>query len=155
MASYLFGDRIGREGQLALTTSVVIFDAVHEKILLTRRSDNGRWCLPGGHMEAGESISEACIREAWEETGLRIGLNKLIGIYSNPHILSTYPDNNRYHMVNICFEGEILAGEPGLSDETTEIGYFTPKEIARMDIVEPHHERIRDALAQDNAPIIH
>src|SRR5437879_7632389 len=105
MAAYLFGDRIGREGQLALTTSVVIFDAVHEKILLTRRSDNGRWCLPGGHMEAGESVSEACIREAWEETGLRISLNRLIGIYSNPHILSTYPDSNRYHMVNLCFEG--------------------------------------------------
>src|SRR5207302_11059509 len=115
MAKIIYGERIGNQGRLSVGCSAVIFDEARQKILLTRRSDNGRWCLPGGHMEAGESVSEACIRETWEETGLRISLNRLIGIYSNPHVLLTYPDSNRYHMVNICFEGEIVAGEPGLS----------------------------------------
>jgi 8-oxo-dGTP pyrophosphatase MutT (NUDIX family) len=65
------GERIGRLGQLRVGCVVVVFDATRERMLLTRRTDNGRWCLPGGGMDAGESIAEACLRELEEETGAR------------------------------------------------------------------------------------
>ncbi|GHO43068.1 NUDIX domain-containing protein [Ktedonospora formicarum] len=154
MASYRFGERVSRDGKLMLSTSVVIFDESHTHVLLTRRSDNGRWCLPGGHMEAGESVIEACARETREETGLRIHVARLIGVYSNPHMLLSYADGNQFHMVNLCFEGIVTEGMPSLSDETTEIGYFTPQEIEHMDIVEPHRERITDAMASNQTPMI-
>jgi uncharacterized protein (TIGR00299 family) protein len=56
----------------------LIFDEAIEKILMTQRSDNIRWCLPGGGMDPGESASETCIREVMEETGLEVRVIRLI-----------------------------------------------------------------------------
>ncbi len=75
MAKLVYGERIGREGRLMVGCSAVLFDEKREKILLTQRSDNGRWCLPGGQMERGESLAETCIREVEEETGLQVQIN--------------------------------------------------------------------------------
>lgn len=97
-------------------------------------------------MEPGESAAEACAREVWEETGLRVRVGKLIGVYSSPHRLLEYADGNRYQIVGLCFEAAPIGGTLSLSDETTEAGYFTPDEIAAMDVMEPHPQRIADAL---------
>ncbi len=143
----VYGERIGRTARLAVGCAAVIFDAARERILLTRRSDNGRWCLPGGHMEAGESAPEACAREVREETGLEVAVGRLIGVYSTPHRILEYADGNRNQMVALCFEATPTGGLLGLSDETTEAAYFTPGEIAALDLVDHHWERISDALA--------
>ncbi|GCE17385.1 NUDIX hydrolase [Dictyobacter kobayashii] len=150
----LYGDRIGAQGVLNMGTSAIIYDATHQKILLTRRSDNGRWCIPGGRMEVGESVSEACIREIHEETGLQVKIKRLVGIYSSPHMLLEYADGNRYQVVNHSFEAETTGGQLGLSDETTEVGYFSPSEILQMDVLEHHLQRIQDALANQPLPVI-
>lgn len=140
-----FGERIGRLGSLRIGCSAVIFDD-QRRILLTRRADNGQWCLPGGAMDAGESIEETCIREVWEETGLHVRVTRLIGVYSNRDALIEYPDGNKVQIVVLNFEAEVTGGEMGLSDETTEIGYFTMDEIEGMDLIGRHKDRIRDAL---------
>lgn len=140
-----FGERIGRLGSLRVGCSAVIFDD-QRRILLTRRSDNGQWCLPGGAMEAGESAEETCVREVFEETGLRVRVTRLVGVYSNRDALVEYPDGNKVQIVVLNFEAEVTDGEPGLSDETTEIGYFTMDEIEGMDLIGHHKARIRDAL---------
>ena len=87
MNTISFGDRIGKEGVLRVGASALIFDEAREKILMTQRSDNGRWCLPGGGMDPGESASETCIREVMEETGLQIRVTRLIGVYTTPDML--------------------------------------------------------------------
>ncbi|HEY9603262.1 MAG TPA: NUDIX domain-containing protein, partial [Allocoleopsis sp.] len=76
------GDRIGKSGKITLGCSAAVFDPTRQKLLLTRRTDNGRWCLPGGRMDAGEEAAEACIREVLEETGLHVRIERLIGVYS-------------------------------------------------------------------------
>ena len=126
MSQVLFGPRLGKEGQLRIGCSATIFDKAREKVLLTQRADNGRWCLPGGAMEAGESAAEACAREVWEETGLEVRVKRLIGVYSNPDQLVMYPNGDKIFMVVLSFEAEIIAGELGLSHETTAFGYFSP-----------------------------
>ena len=70
MVKAISGDRIGKEGRLGIDCSAFVFDAKREKVLLLQRSDDGKWAVPGGTMMAGESLSEACEREALEETGL-------------------------------------------------------------------------------------
>ena len=58
-------------------------------VLLERRSDNGRWGLPGGVQEIGESIAQTVVREVREETGVDVEVTGLVGIYTDPgHIIA-------------------------------------------------------------------
>lgn len=146
MAQYEYGDRIGKTARISPGCSALIFDSSDRKILLTRRTDNNRWCLPGGRMDPGESIKETCVREVWEETGLRVRVVRLLGVYSSPHFIIKYPDGNRWQVLSVSFQAEVTGGELGLSDETTEAGYFSIEEIEQMDVMDSHVTRIRDAL---------
>ena len=151
MARLEYGDRIGKSAQIRVGCSALIFDQSGEKILLTRRSDNGEWCLPGGGLDAGESAEEACVREVWEEIGLTVEVVRLIGIYTTPHRITVYKDGNRFQYISFSFEAKIVAGDPGLSDEVTEVGFFTFAEVAQIDLMENHRIRIEDAQARQAA----
>ena len=146
MSTLKFGERIGKEGVLRPGASALVFDEAREKILLTRRADNGRWCLPGGGMDPGESAAEACAREVLEETGLEVEVTKLVGVYTTPDLLIEYPDGNKIQPVAFSFEVEITGGKLTLSDETTEFGWYTLAEMEALDIMENHVQRIRDAV---------
>ena len=146
MTTLLYSDRIGKTAHLRVACVAAIFDTAREKLLLTRRADNGQWCLPGGRMEPGESATEACVREIWEETGLEIALTRLIGIYTTPHRITLYPGDDRVQFVGLLFEASVTGGQLGLSNETTEFGYFTQAEIAALDLMEHHRIRIEDAF---------
>jgi ADP-ribose pyrophosphatase YjhB (NUDIX family) len=154
MTHYAYGERIGATAALRVGCSALIWDDTREKILLTRRTDNGRWCLPGGGMDAGERLEETCIREVWEETGLNVRVGKLLGVYSTPHRILVYPDGNRVQIVSMSFEAHVIGGELKLSDETSEFGYFTVEEIRGMDVMEHHVERIEDALTDSSGPVV-
>ncbi|MBD0335308.1 MAG: NUDIX domain-containing protein [Cyanobacteria bacterium Co-bin13] len=154
MAKLVYGDRIGKLGHIMVGCSATIWNDSGEKILLTRRTDNGRWCLPGGRMDPGESIEEACCREALEETGLQVTVKRLLGIYTSPHCLLEYADGERCQIVAMNFEAVVIGGELRLSDETTECGYFSATEIAQLDVMEHHLERIQDTLAGYEEPLI-
>jgi 8-oxo-dGTP pyrophosphatase MutT (NUDIX family) len=153
MTQVLYGPRLGKEGVLRLGCSAIIFDTKREKVLLTQRVDNGRWCLPGGQVESGESVAEACEREVWEETGLKVRVTRLVGVYSNPDQLVIYKDGNKAFFVVLSFEAEILEGELGLSNETTDYGYFTMQEMESMPMHGQHKDRVEDALRGENVLI--
>ena len=148
MAELVYGDRIAADAPLMVSTDMAIFDPSGEKVLLTRRADNGQWCLPGGRLEPGESAAEACAREALEETGLTIRLTRLVGVYSSPHMLVTYADGNRYHLIALTFAAEVAAGQPGLSNETTAWGWFAPADFDALDLVSNHRPRLVDVFAR-------
>jgi len=150
----LYGPRFSKEGKLRIGCSAVIFDGQREKSLLTRRADNGLWCVPGGGMESGESAAEACEREVWEETGLRVRVKRLIGVYSDPDQLVIYPSGEKVHFVILSFEVEVLSGELGLSSETTEAGYFSVLEMESMPMHGHHKQRVEDALLDQPEALI-
>src|SRR5579863_4974692 len=117
MSTIVQGERVGKQGRLFIACCAVVYGPEPRTILMTRRNDNGRWCLPGGHMEPGESATEACAREVWEETGLRVRVGRLIGVYTTPHLLVEYPDGNRVQLVSFLFEATVAdeeASVPGL-----------------------------------------
>lgn len=141
------GDRISREGTLRIGTDAVVLDETRQMVLLTRRSDNGQWCLPGGRVDPGESVSEACLRELYEETGLQGRVVRLTGVYSDPDLLIVYPDGEKAFVIVLCFEVEKISGSLKLSPETTEARYFPVTEAVQMDLFHEHARHIQDALA--------
>lgn len=153
MTQIIYGERIARQGKIRLGCSATIFDEQH-RVLLTKRQDNGQWCLPSGGMESGESAAEACEREVFEETGLRIRVKRLVGVYSHPDQLSIYPDGNKVQIVALHFEAEVTGGELGLSDETSDFGYFTMAEVNGLEILGRHKERIIDTLSGQSEAFI-
>ncbi len=142
----VYGNRISKEGKLRLGCSAILFDKKRQTVLLTRRTDNGQWCLPGGMIDPGESVTEGCEREVFEETGLRVRVVRLTGVYSDPNRLTIYPDGNKAHVIVLSFEVEFAGGELGLSNETTDARYFPVDAAIHMDLFHGHAEQIRDGL---------
>ena len=149
-----FGERIGKEGRLRVSSSAVIFDDSREKILLTRRKDNGLWCLPSGGMVAGESASETCIREVLEETGLVVQVTHLIGVYTSPNWLIEYADGSRAQAVAFCFEVEVVGGEEQMRNEVGDMNYFSLAEIEKLELMANHRQRILDAFEDQREAFI-
>jgi ADP-ribose pyrophosphatase YjhB (NUDIX family) len=117
------------------------------EILLQRRSDNGLWGLPGGSVEIGESVRQAIVREVEEETGLRVEVERLIGVYSDPAVqVVRYPDGNVVHYISTLYTCRILGGSLRTCAETLELGYFEPGGLP-VNLVPMHRIRLADALA--------
>src|SRR4051794_16300447 len=128
-----FGKRIGTTARLRIGAAAAVMDG--ERLLLTKRTDNGEWCLPGGAIEPGERPAEAAERETLEETGLSVRVTGLIGVYSNPDVVVVYPDGNRMQIVGVVFRAEPVAGEARTSAEVSESGWFTAEEAARLTVI--------------------
>lgn len=154
MSELIFGDRIGKGLPLLVGSSAQIYDPAGEKILLTKRGDNGRWCLPGGQLDSGESVTETCAREVLEETGLIVEVGRLIAVYSSPDMILSYDDDHKYQVISFHFEVKVIGGELGLSNETTEVGYYSLEEIKTMDVMEHHLQRIMDGLSRIQDTIV-
>jgi len=146
MTQIHYGERIGAQGEIRLGCSAAIFDG-QGRVLLTKRKDNGQWCLPSGGMEPGESAAEGCEREVFEETGLSVRVKRLVGVYSHPDQLTVYSETDKFQIVALHFETEVTGGELGLSDETSDFGYFTLDEAEKLELLGRHKERILDTLA--------
>ena len=154
MAKLIQGVGVGKEGIIRSSSLVAIFNSERTKILLTRRQDNGRFCLPGGGIEPGESAAQAAVREVQEEVGLDVEITKLVGVYSSPDVLIRYADGNQYQYVSVLFEAVVIGGQLGLSDEVSENQWFTLDELKDVDIMEHQVGRIMDAFAFQEAAFI-
>lgn len=107
-------------------------------VLVKRRYPpfRGFWAIPGGFVKYGETVEQAAVREAWEETGLRVRLLKLIGVYSDPK------RDPRFHCISIAFLAEPVGGELRRGDECLGVGLFraVPEKVAF-----DHKRILRDA----------
>ncbi|MFI5340173.1 MAG: NUDIX hydrolase [Candidatus Methylomirabilales bacterium] len=133
--------------------AAIIQDAKGQ-VLLQRRSDNGRWGLPGGSVEIGESVGDAIVREVREETGLTVEVVRLVGVYSDPKFqIVRYPDGNVVHYVSTLYACRILAGTLQTCDETLDLKFFDPARLP-ADLLPMHRVRIQDAMAGNPAAFI-
>ncbi len=124
------------------------------RLLLQRRSDNGRWGLPGGSVEIGESVREAIIREVREETGLEVEVERLIGVYSDPSLqVVRYATGEVVHYVSTLLACRILGGSLRTCEETLDLRFFNPTGLPD-DLLAMHRVRIEDALTNRPAAFI-
>ncbi len=154
MAKLIVGERVGREGRIGVGCSAAVFDETGRRILLIRRADNDNWAVPGGYMESGESLTEACAREVREETGLEVVVERLISVYTNPHALLEYPDGNRWQLVVLHFEAKPVGGQLARSEEAVEVQYFSQSETEALNMGPFDRLRITDAFVLQDRTII-
>jgi ADP-ribose pyrophosphatase YjhB (NUDIX family) len=139
--------------RLVPAASAVVVDQAG-RILLHRRDDNELWSIPGGGMEVGERIADTVVREVKEETGLQVQAETLVGIYSNPQHVVEYGDGEVRQQFSVCFACRVVGGELATSEESLEVGFFTPAEIETMPMHESIRLRIRHYLEHRPQPVI-
>ena len=110
------------------------------KILLIKRKNEpfkGRWALPGGFVEYGETVEEAVLREVKEETGLDAEIKKLVGVYSDPN------RDPRGHTISVVFlleaKGSAIAG-----DDASDAKFFNLDDLPPLAF--DHEKIIKDAI---------
>lgn len=117
-----------------------IFDG-DERLLVERRSDDGCWGLISGWVEPGESPAETVVREAREETGLRIAVRDLVGVIPRAASAELGP----HAIVAVVYLCEVVGGRQRLSHEVTELAYRDIDGIAPWHM--NHEQYARRALA--------
>jgi ADP-ribose pyrophosphatase YjhB (NUDIX family) len=135
-----------RIDELKAGVAVIILNEENQ-VLLQKRADVGLWGIPSGHIEIGETVAEAAIREVKEETNLEIRIKKLIGVYSDPNSqVFAYPNGKVVHFITTCFLAEITGGELRCnSDESLEIKFFGQQNLPQ-DLLKMHPRWLNDAL---------
>ncbi len=117
----------------------IIFNAKKNAIVLTKRRDVPVWVLPGGGIDEGETPEVAAVREALEETGLVVKIERQVAEYS---------PINRLTSPTYTYACSVVKGKIAVSAETKEVQWFSLDELPRM-FFYVHHEWLVDALKED------
>src|SRR5215475_1802442 len=114
-----------------------------DRVVLVKRGHPplaGEWSIPGGVLEVGETLREAAVREALEETGLTVEPRELLGVFDR--VLRDAAGRTQYHYVLIDFLCRRLTGDPHAGGDALEAHWFSQEEVAKL------------SLAKDTAEVI-
>jgi 8-oxo-dGTP diphosphatase len=113
------------------------------QVVLVKRGHaplQGKWSIPGGVLEIGETLRKAAIREAFEETGLSIEPGELLGVFER--VLPDEEGRMKYHYVLIDFLCRRVAGELTAGDDADEVRWFRRDELAALELARETEEVI-------------
>ena len=116
------------------------------RLLLIHRTDNNLWALPGGGIDPGETVRQAGIRETEEETGYRVRITGLIGIYTDPRHVIVYSDGEVRAQFSICMRGVVTGGTARTSGESSEVVWQPVDRLGELDIHPSMRLRIEHAV---------
>ena len=118
-----------------LPTVDIIIEVKGGIILIERKNKPRGWALPGGFVDYGESLEQAAVREAIEETGLNVRLLQQLKTYSDPG------RDPRHHTISTVFIAA-AEGMPSAGDDAAETGIFTRQNLPPL--VFDHAEILAD-----------
>ncbi|MGB6482937.1 MAG: NUDIX hydrolase [Candidatus Acidiferrales bacterium] len=124
---------------------VVIHDS---QVLLIRRGQpplEGRWSIPGGILEIGETIAEGIERELKEETGIQVRVLDLIEIYEN--VLRDKENEPRYHFVILDYLCEFAEGTARPGGDVTEVVWTSEQQLGSLAVTGAAKRVIRKAFS--------
>ena len=135
--------KIGTDPLWLSGVTAVIRDEAGENLLLIKRSDTAEWAPVTGIIDPGEEPAVAAAREAMEEAGVRIRVDRLASIAVTGPVV--YDNGDRAQYLDLTFECRYLDGEPRPVDgEALEVAWFPVDELPPMDV--PFRQRIDTAL---------
>ncbi|MDI6798949.1 MAG: NUDIX hydrolase [Candidatus Aenigmarchaeota archaeon] len=113
------------------------------KIVLVKRKNKpfeGKLALPGGFVELGETVEHAAVREAFEETGLRVKLKEILGVYSHPK------RNPLLHTLTVVFIADPTSGKVRADSDVSEAKWFELKDIDFKNLAFDHAKILKDYM---------
>lgn len=138
-------ERLGSDLLLLPTVAVLPFDD-DGRVLLVRHSYSGQWATLGGAIEPDEAPAVAAAREVLEEAGVVVEVTELLDALGGSAYRVTYPNGDECACVVVVYAARVIAGTPTPdNDEVTEVGWFTPDEIAGLDL-NPLNEALLQAV---------
>lgn len=136
-AEFFYGDPNAPRPNRPIGVGVLALIEHDGSLLMEKRSDCGRWGLVGGGIEVEESLEDALRREVLEETGLVVVGEKLFAVFPGPSRVVRYPDGNVVRLMTFVYRTEVEDfGTVRRSEESEELRFFRPEELADLDVIE-------------------
>jgi 8-oxo-dGTP diphosphatase len=123
----------------ALATDCVVIDA-RKRVLLIRRGHppfKGKYALPGGFVDVGEAVEDACRREVLEETGVKVGKLRLLGVYSDPR------RDPRGHTCSVAFLAHVRSTTPRAGSDAADAEWV--ENWSNLELAFDHGQILADA----------
>lgn len=126
----------------SITTDIFIFNDNKEFVLIKRRNEPFKdcWALPGGFIDYGETVENAAVREAFEETSIPVKLEKLVNVYSDPQ------RDSRGHTITIAYTAIGDLSKAKANDDAKDLMIVRAEDIENMDLAFDHRQIIEDSL---------
>ena len=138
---------VGHRRLILCGSCVLVKDREGRLLLQERVHPVGRWSFPGGLMELGESAEDTARRELYEETALRVGQLRLIGVYSGPGSLCRAANGDEYYVVNVAYAADSFEGTARVNDaESVSLAWFATEDIP-AGLSQSHRKILADYLA--------
>jgi ADP-ribose pyrophosphatase YjhB (NUDIX family) len=118
------------------------------RVLLIRRGTApllGEWSLPGGVLECGETLRDAVVREAREETGLVVETDEMLGVYER--LIRGEEGRMRYHYVLIDFLCRPVGGDLEAGSDAADVRWFTRDELPALNLADDTNDVVLKGLA--------
>ncbi|MER7269004.1 NUDIX domain-containing protein [Micromonospora carbonacea] len=122
-----------KANSIVVAVSVFVCDE-GGRVLLIQRTDNGLWSLPGGGQEIGEPVAGTAVRETREETGVRVEVTGMVGVYSDPGHVIAYSDGEVRQQFSLCLRAVPVGGTLTPSDESSDVRWVARDELGALDI---------------------
>lgn len=114
-----------------------------DEVLLIERTDNGNWSMPGGALDAGESLPGCAVRETREESGVEIEVTGVSGIYTDPgHRIEYTSDGEVRGEFSVIFHARYVSGEPTTSSESRVVRWVPLSQVAQLQMDPSQHKRV-------------
>lgn len=118
------------------------------KILLIQERADGRWAMPGGWADLGDSPASVAEREVWEESGFRVKAEKVVAVIDANRI----EPMEFYHAYKIIFLCRLLDGEPRISYETLAVDFFDLNDLPPLSFYRTNESMLQEVFAHVQDP---
>ncbi len=145
-------DKVGHDLLTLTAASISVFDK-SGRLLLGEDAETGLWTLPGGAIDPNEHPADAAVRECFEETGLLVKPERIVGVFGGPEFLIHYPNGDVTFYTTVAFEGSIVGGSLKADGvEISHLRYFTQAECDALALSPSSRVISRQAFSKNQLP---